>query len=58
MNGRLQSIIGQPHQVISNIDHERALDWIGLDPLPILTQYLQPTIHVLPQQREALEIRV
>lgn len=58
MDGRLEAIVGQAHQIVTDIDDECALDGTGLDPLTFRIQHLKTAAHVLPQQGEALEIGV
>lgn len=49
MNGALVYIVAEPHHEITNVDHDRAFDWRGLDPLAFAVQNLQATDHILPQ---------
>ena len=58
MHGRLEPVIAQSHQVITDIHNDGISDRRRLDPLALLIQHLQPTHHVLPEQGEALQVGV
>lgn len=58
MHGRLHAVVCQTHQVVAYIDDEGVLNGRRLDPLAILVEYLQAAVHVLPEQREALQVGV
>lgn len=58
MHRRLEPIIRQPLQEIPDIDHQRARDGPRVQPLVGRGQHLQPAGHVLPQQRQALDVGV
>lgn len=56
MNGALVYIIAESHHEVANVHHDGSLDGGRFDPLPLAVQNLQTTRHVLPQQREQLQI--
>lgn len=58
MYSRLEAVIGQAHKVVANVDDEGARDRRRLDPLAVLVEDLEAAVHVLPEQREALQVRV
>lgn len=58
VNRRLEAVVGHALQKVANVDHKGALDGRDLDPLTLVGQDLQPADVVLPQEGEALQIRV
>lgn len=58
VHGRLEAVVGQPGHEVANVDHESVLTRGHLDPLPVLGQHLQTPDIILPEEREALQVRV
>ena len=58
MNRRLEPVVRQPAQQISDIDHQSALDGRRIKPFAVHGEHLQAAGHVLPEECETLDVGV
>ena len=58
VDGGFESVVGESHEVVADVDHDGVLDGRRLDPLSVFGQYLQAADHVLPEECETLQVGV
>lgn len=58
MHCGLEAIVGEAHEIVADVDNESSGNWWCFDPLPIASQHLETTAHILPENCETLQIGV